>query len=199
MPHVRRKRRTNDSGPLIASSVASRPKTIVQMSGIERPKACLASASAESRITITSNEPQPTSCTALSTAGTDAPRTPSVGPQRRHRREPRIRADHAGEREQHDADHAADHDRRQRMRQRQPRHQQRARLRDQQADAEREPERESVAGAERAARVGHRRERCVGGTGVAGEWILCHWCCPCSCRCHGVHVRLDRRRSGALP
>jgi hypothetical protein len=79
MPQVRRKRRTNDSGPLIASRVARRPKTIVQMSGIDRPKACLASASAESRITITSNEPQPTSCTALSTAGTDAPRTPSVG------------------------------------------------------------------------------------------------------------------------
>jgi hypothetical protein len=59
--------------------VASRPKTSVQTSGDEKPKDCLASASAESRITMISKAPQPTSCTALITAGTEAPRTPSVG------------------------------------------------------------------------------------------------------------------------
>ena len=163
------------------------------MSGMERPKACLARASAESRITITSNEPQPTSCTTFSTAGTEAPRTPSVGRSDDIAGKPRIRADDASQRQQHHADHAADHDGQQRMRQRQSRHQQRARLRDQEADAERKPERERVAGAECAARVGHRRERCVGGTGVAGEWILCHLFLSLLVLLANLPVKLGRR------
>ena len=144
------------------------------MSGIERPKDCLASASAESRITMTSNEPQPTSCTAFSTAGTDAPRTPSVGRSDDMAASPVSVPITPASASSTTPITLPITIASKRVRQRQARHQQRARLRDQQADAEREPEREGVAGAERAARVGHRHERCVGGTGVAGEWILCH-------------------------
>lgn len=82
MPHLRRTLRTKVSGPLTASKVASAPKNRVQSKGLAnrlpslnaRPPNRLAA----SRMTMISNEPQPTSCSRLSKAGRLAPRVPRL-------------------------------------------------------------------------------------------------------------------------
>ncbi len=64
---------------MIARPVARAPNARVQSRGLEIPKVCLARASAESRMAMISNAPQPVSCTAFSTAGMAAPRVPRAG------------------------------------------------------------------------------------------------------------------------
>src|ERR1700712_1658566 len=82
MPHLRRICRTNVNGPLTASAVAMAPKISVQSSGLahrlDSENAPAPSRLAASRMTMISNEPQPTSCSRLRIAGTPAPLVPRL-------------------------------------------------------------------------------------------------------------------------
>ena len=82
IPHLRRIRRTNVSGPVTASSVARPPKNSVHsiglLSKLPSPNARTASTLAASRMTMISNAPQPTSCSKFSSAGNTAPRRPRL-------------------------------------------------------------------------------------------------------------------------
>jgi len=82
IPHLRRILRTNVSGPLTASKVASAPKHNVQSIGLAHSEPSLnarvPSRLAASRMTMISNEPQPISCSRLSSAGRLAPLLPRL-------------------------------------------------------------------------------------------------------------------------
>ncbi|MNZ87265.1 hypothetical protein D3C78_1061160 [compost metagenome] len=82
IPHLRRILRTKVNGPLTANRVARAPKHRVHNSGLvstlPSPKARAPSRLAASRMTMISNEPQPISCSKLSSAGRRAPSRPRL-------------------------------------------------------------------------------------------------------------------------
>ncbi|MNN33249.1 hypothetical protein D3C81_1470010 [compost metagenome] len=82
IPQARSTLRTNASGPLTASRVASPPKHKVQSIGLfqalSSPNARAPNRLAASRMTMISKAPQPTSCSRLRTAGKRAPWLPRL-------------------------------------------------------------------------------------------------------------------------
>jgi len=82
IPQARSTLRTNANGPLTASRVARPPKHSVHSIGLFQalasPNARAPSRLAASRMTMSSNAPQPTSCNRLSSAGRRAPWLPRL-------------------------------------------------------------------------------------------------------------------------